>query len=103
MLKLRYSSEALDNIADIAVHIARASGSVVLAERVSGDIRKRCRRLASLPGTLGRARNELREELRSIAFNNFVIFFRYDNGALEIVAVLEGHRDILAYFDDDEI
>jgi toxin ParE1/3/4 len=72
--KLRYNSEALDNIADIAVHIAGATGSRRVAERIAAEIRKRCSRLAALPGTLGRARSELRPDLRSIVVKNYVVF-----------------------------
>jgi len=44
------------------------------------------------------------QNTRSIAFRGYVIFFRYEGNMLEIVNVLEGHRDIDAYFaaDDDE-
>lgn len=38
--------------------------------------------------------------MRSVAQGNYVIFFRYLGTALEVVTVLEGHRDIVAYFDD---
>ncbi len=47
---------------------------------------------------LGRARPELRPDVRSLPFGNYVIFFRYRDGALEVVNVLEGHRDIDAFF-----
>jgi toxin ParE1/3/4 len=30
-----------------------------------------------------------------------VIFFRYEGDTLEVVNVLEGHRDIDAYFQDE--
>ena len=55
-----------------------------------------CARLASLPGTLGRAR----PDLRSFPFGNYVIFFRYRDDVLEVVNVLEGHRDIDAFFSE---
>ena len=39
--------------------------------------------------------------LRSHPHRNYVIFFRYLGDALEIVHVLEGHRDIEAFFEDE--
>lgn len=60
---------------------------------------ERCTRLAALPGELGRPRPELREDLRSVAHGNYVIFFRYLDDAVEIVNVIEGHRDIERLFE----
>ena len=55
--------------------------------------------MARLPGNLGRPRPELRHDLRSAPFNGYVIFFRYlDDDVLEIVHIIEGHRDVAAIF-----
>jgi toxin ParE1/3/4 len=103
MLILRFTSIALGNIADIATYIARSSGSRSLGQGFSNRLRHRCAELASLPGTQGWDRSELVPGLRSIAFKRYVIFFRYDHKSLEVVAVLEGHRDINAYFEDRQL
>jgi len=50
-----------------------------------------------LPGTLGRARPELAEGVRSFAVRDYVIFLRYGPDVIEIINVLEGHRDIQAH------
>lgn len=50
----------------------------------------------------GRARNELRAGLRSYPYKSYVIFFHYVADVLEIVNVIEGHRDIPALFGDDD-
>lgn len=100
MAALRYTDDAIDNITQIAVYVARASSSVPTGEHFADQIFDRCG-LASLPGTMGRPRPELRPNLRSISFKGYVIFFHYVGGVLEIVNVLEGHRDIEAYFDED--
>jgi toxin ParE1/3/4 len=72
------------------------------AERFVRQLNDQCRRLAPLPGTLGRARLELCHDVRSAPFKGYVIFFRYlDDDILEIVHVIEGHRDIAAIFADD--
>jgi toxin ParE1/3/4 len=56
---------------------------------------------------LGRARPELCQDIRSTPFKNYLIFFRYlpteaDREILEVVNVIESHRDLLAYFADDD-
>jgi len=51
---------------------------------------------------MGRLRPELRTDLRSHPFESYLIFFRYLNGGiLEIVNILEGHRDIAAFYRRD--
>ena len=99
---LRFTSDALDNIADIAQYIARESGSRALAEEFADQRVQKCEHLAALPGTIGRARPELRPLIRSYAFKSYVIFFRYEGDVLEVVNVLEGYRDIEAFFEEDE-
>lgn len=61
----------------------------------------RCESLAALPGTLGRDRPELKADIRSLAFGNYVIFFRYFDDVLEVLTIIEGHRDIDALFRDE--
>ncbi len=99
---LRFTSDALDNIAEIARYIAQEIGSRALAEAFADRLIQKCEHLASLPGTMGRARPELRPQMRSYAFKSYVIFFRYEGNVLEVVNVLEGHRDIEAMFGEDE-
>ncbi|GJQ57407.1 MAG: hypothetical protein SCALA701_02080 [Candidatus Scalindua sp.] len=40
------------------------------------------------------------EGLRSFVYGNYVIFFMYNNDYLDIVTIIEGHRDIETMFDD---
>jgi toxin ParE1/3/4 len=47
---------------------------------------------------MGRPRPELRPDLRSFAFKGYVILLRYEGDWLEIVNIIEGHRDIDARF-----
>ncbi len=87
MPRLRYTSAAIGNLADIASHIARASGNRAVAARFVGQIRGQCAKLASLSGTVGRHRPELRADIRSFPSKGYVIFFRYVGQTLEIVNV----------------
>jgi len=61
-------------------------------------LRAHCHHLASLPFHLGLPRPELAPNIRSVAFENYLIFFRYSQGRFEVVSILEGHLDIPAWF-----
>ena len=98
MRRLNILDAAKDDLTGIASAIAESSGSVVVAERFIAKIITKCSRMALLRTLLGRPRPELRPDLRSIPFGNYVIFFRYTDKTLDIVNVLHGARDLPAYF-----
>jgi toxin ParE1/3/4 len=100
--RVSFTAAANRDLRAILRYISRESGSRIVARRFTDGIVKKCAHLASLPGTLGRPRPELRADLRSFPFRGYVIFFRYRDDVLEVVSVLEGHRDTVAYFKDDE-
>ena len=98
--RLRYTSQARASLRDLSIYLAEASGGSADARRFIAELRSKGRHLASLPGMLGRDRSELRPDLRSFAFRDRVIFFRYVGDDLfEIVDVIDGRRDIDAAFD----
>ena len=98
MRRLVYLAAAERDLLSILEYITRESGSVAIGVAFTDRLQAQCAKLASLTGTLGRARPELRPEIRSSAFGNYVIFFRYGDDTLEVVNILEGHRDIDAFF-----
>ena len=98
MPRLFYTADALENLASIADYISDAS-SRAAAETFAAALDQKCRHLASLPGTLGRERSELRPDVRSFAFGNYVIFFRYREDLFEVLSILDGRRDIEALFE----
>jgi toxin ParE1/3/4 len=100
--RLRFTAAARDDLIEMTGYIARESGSRALAISFRRQLRQRCEQLASLPGTMGRDRSELAAGLRSSTFKNYVIFYRYDDDVFEVVNILEGHRDIEAYYKDEE-
>ena len=56
---------------------------------------------------MGRARPELHLDIRSTSFKSYLIFFRYllsetDRNVIEVVNVVESHRDLIAYFVDED-
>ena len=99
MRRLRFTEDADRNLVDIALRIASESQSREIALTFAERLRARCRDLASLPGTLGTARPELRDDIRSTPCHGYVIFFRYRGDALEVVNVLHGSRDLERHFE----
>lgn len=102
MPTLRYTAAALRDLTGIALHIAGASGSRDTAEQFTDKLRARCRKLAGLPGRMGRPRPELLPDVRSAPFGNYVIFFRYVDDLFEVLAIAERHRDVDAMFGGSE-
>ena len=102
MARLRYTATARSNLVSITTYIADRSGSRAVAERFAARLRAKCREIAGSPIQLGRARPTLLPDIRSLTFGNYMIFFRYAGDVVEIVNVIEGHRDIEALFRKDE-
>ncbi len=68
------------------------------AQKFDRRLRDYCNHLAYLPFQMGKERLDLDPELRSIAFEDYVLFMRYRNDRLEVVNIIEGHRDMPGYF-----
>lgn len=100
MPKLKYTLEARQDLADIQAYIYRQSGSARIAKEFRDNLRRRCAKLASFSQVMGRARPELAEGLRSVAEGNYLIFIRYIDETLEVVAISEASRDFPNLFGD---
>jgi plasmid stabilization system protein ParE len=98
--RLRMRPSAARDLQEILDYIADAAGETV-ARRFTAMLEAQCHKLATLPGTLGRPRPELRPDIRSFPFRGYVIFFRYVEDVFEVVNILEGHRDMDAFFADE--
>ncbi len=98
MRRVRYLAGARRDIAEIYRYSEDRSGCALTAERFVERLRKQSRHLAELPAVLGRPRPELAPGLRSFTFQGYLILLRYADEVLEIVNILEGHRDIQAIF-----
>jgi len=96
--QLVYSLSAQADLIAIQSYLTEQSGSYAVGRRFVGRLRNHCRKLAASLGTLGIARPDLRADLRCTPFGNYMIFFRYRPGLLEIVAILESHRESGSHF-----
>ena len=104
MRRLTFTNAAQRDLGAIAVYVAEQSRDVASAENLIDKLMARCERLARLPGLLGSARPELRQDLRSVPESGFIIFFRYRDDDVEIVNILHGSRDHMSWYDmgDDD-
>lgn len=101
--RLVYLHQALRDLANIADWSAENGATLAKAEAYVGKLRARCRKLAANPATLGRVRDDLGLELRSVAHQSYVIFFRYVEDRFEILRVVRGARDFDAMFENEEM
>jgi toxin ParE1/3/4 len=99
MRQVVYLADATDNLREIQRFLRREAG-LSTARDVVGGLRARCRRIASLPGTLGTDRHQFSDEMRSTPHGSYVIFFRYRDDAVEIVNILHASRDVDGYFSE---
>lgn len=102
MRRLRYLTSARNDLDAIYRYLRREGASAETARGFLAKLRRKCARIAALPGRMGRPRPELRPDLLSTAFQSYVIFFRHAGDIVEIVNILEGHRDIDGHFDGNE-
>jgi toxin ParE1/3/4 len=94
-----WSPEALNDLDGIWDYYA-AVGGTRTADGILRDIGKIATLLEEQPRA-GRARDEIRAGLRSIAVNPYVIFYRIVDARPEVVRVLDGRRDIEEIFAEE--
>lgn len=90
------TSQAENDLTEIALHIAGQNPEA--ADRWLELIDEKCHTLSSMP-EMGRKRFDLATGLRSLAVNNYVIFYRPVANGIQVIRVLHGARDIPALFD----
>lgn len=99
MMNYYLSPKARRDIKNIREYIRNESQSKKIAEAFALRLLEKCKDIANQPFKAGRLRPELGEDLRSYVFDNYLIFFRYIDDSMEIIAFIEGHRDIEAIFN----
>ncbi|WP_428981003.1 type II toxin-antitoxin system RelE/ParE family toxin [Lichenibacterium dinghuense] len=107
MPTLVFRSAARHDLAEIAAHIARGSGDRETGRRFARRLDDHCRRLARLPGLLGRPRPEFGHGYRTSAHEGHLIVFRYADlegprSHLIVIRILDGRRDLGAVFSEPE-
>ena len=96
MPPIRLSPRAKADLVEIWSYIA--DDSVANADTFVDDLNETIQLLANQPGS-GRRREELAPEILSFPFRRYVIFYRANPDAIEIVRVLHGAMDIHNIFE----
>jgi len=94
--RLRISPRASEDLIEIWSYIAE--DSVANADAFIDKMYETIQFLADKPG-LGRHREELAPGIQSFPFGRYIIFYRVVAGAIEVVRVLHGARDIENTFE----
>lgn len=95
-----WSPDALNDIDRLWDYYAEAAGSGT-ADKILREIAKVIAVIDDFPFA-GRARDEIRAGLRSLATTPQTVFYRLKGDRPEIIRVLDGRQDIEAIFSDDE-
>lgn len=98
MRQASFLASANGDLRKLRIYLTEASGSRAVSRRFVSRLKAYCHHLATLPFQMGVSRVDLAPDLRSAVFESYVIFFRYAEDRLEIINILEGHRDIPEYF-----
>ncbi|MGD0462586.1 MAG: type II toxin-antitoxin system RelE/ParE family toxin [Tepidisphaeraceae bacterium] len=93
--RVRTTVHADADIRSIAQWIARDSAHA--AAKWIDDLEREFSKIAQTPG-IGTDRNDLRPQLRSVAFGNYLIFFKSMHNGVIVVRVIHGARDYAAIF-----
>lgn len=92
----RLTEPAVQDLEEIYKYIAL--DNIDAAERMKHKLQKRWCAAAENPG-IGRKRNELQPNLRSVTEGSYLIFYRQIENGIEILRILHGARDLEALFE----
>jgi toxin ParE1/3/4 len=94
--RVRTTVQADADIQRIAQWIARDSTHA--AAKWIDDLDREFSTIAQTPG-IGTDRSDLRPNLRSVPFGNYILFFKSSRESLIVVRVIHGARDYARLFD----
>ncbi|WP_269931197.1 type II toxin-antitoxin system RelE/ParE family toxin [Aminobacter sp. HY435] len=89
--RLRLTPKARSDLREIWTYVAQDNAAA--AERVLERINEVFRMLVDQPEA-GRRRDELTDGLRSFATRTHVVFYEVRENSVDVIRVLDGHRDI---------
>lgn len=92
------SPEADEDLLEIWGYLAQEASARV-ADRQLREIDEACAMLKAWPYS-GRKRDELIAGMRSVPVHPYILFYRIEAEAIEIIRILHGRRDIVSIFAD---
>jgi toxin ParE1/3/4 len=99
-LSCRITPQATQDLETIADYLATVS-QMDRAEKFLSDIDTQFLYIAQFP-RIGRSREELYPNLRSLPHKQYVIFYCLLDDSIEIFRVVSGYQDVTDLFRDDE-
>jgi toxin ParE1/3/4 len=91
------ANQDLETIADYL----GANYSLETSEKFIDGITARFKYIAQFP-RIGRSRNELSPDLRSLPYEKYIIFYKITEATLEIVRVASGYQDLKKLFEEND-
>ncbi len=97
MYKLKISSEAKDDLAEIKRYISRELCNPQAAVSLVSKITKKMRDLLEYPGVGARLASvvDIQTDYRFLVCANYLIFYRYEEGVVFVSRIVYGRRDYL--------
>jgi toxin ParE1/3/4 len=90
--KIRFSELSRADLQQIYRYIA--NDSPARGQKLMVEITQCCEQSIAEYPEMGRVRSEIYQDLRSLVFKRYVIFYRELDEAIEIVRILHGSRDV---------
>jgi toxin ParE1/3/4 len=98
--QFRLTQPAIQDIEEIADRIAQQSG-LEKSENFLSKLELKLANIVRFP-LIGRKRNEILANIRSIPLENYLILYLPIDDDIEILRVISGYRDLSALFTDLE-
>lgn len=70
-------------------------------ERFIDEFNKKCRYLANFPN-MGRSYANIKDYLRGVPLDGYIIFYRVADSGIEVLRVVNGYRDLESLFTDSD-
>lgn len=93
------SQPAIKDLENIVDYFSR--NNLKAGENFIDEFEKKCQYLAQFPN-IGRSYDDLKQSLRGLNFDKYIIFYRIIDDGIEIVRVVSGYRDLDFLFSVEE-
>ncbi|KAF3887824.1 MULTISPECIES: type II toxin-antitoxin system RelE/ParE family toxin [Nostocales] len=77
------------------------SRNIDTGEHFIDEFNKKCKNLANFPN-MGRSYANIKDYLRGVPLNGYIILYRVTDNGIEILRVVSGYRDLESLFAEDD-
>jgi toxin ParE1/3/4 len=97
-MRIRLAPQARSDLDEIWLHVARSSGSSEIATRHIESIARGFGLLAKIPFIGRNLETSSRPEVRTLAVNNYIVFYRPAEGEVRVLRIIHAARDAFEVF-----